>query len=68
MEESKQILDICMKKAVELFNVLDELKQIQHNNKSENCDINQQILHIEKEIDLLKNIMEETQKYVTLLS
>jgi hypothetical protein len=68
MNESKQILDICVKKAVELFNVIDDLKQHQCNNKFANCAINEQIIHIEKEIDVLKNIMEETQNYITLLS
>ena len=67
MDESKQILEICMKKAVELLNQIT----YQHNLKiydNDNNDDNEKIKNIEKEIEFIRKIMESTQNYITYLS
>ena len=73
MDESKQILEIFMKKAFELLNKLEKLNQItyQHNLKiydNDNNDDNEKIKNIEKEIEFIRKIMESTQNYITLIS
>jgi hypothetical protein len=68
MDESKQILEICMKKAVELLNKLEILNQNKRNNNLENYDNNEKIKNIEKEIEFIRKIMEVTQNYITFIS
>lgn len=68
MNESKQILDICVKKAVDLLSILDKLNQTIPNSNIEYYETNEQILIIETEIDAIRKIMEVTQNYITIIS
>jgi hypothetical protein len=68
MDESKQILEICMKKAIELLNKLEILNQNTCNNNLEKYDNGEQIKNVEKEIEFIRKIMETTQNYITLIS
>jgi hypothetical protein len=68
MNESKQILDICMKKAIELLNTRDNLNQSTPNTNFKNYEMNEQICNIEKEVEGIRKIMEVTQNYITIIS
>lgn len=68
MNESKQILDICVKKAVDLLSILDKLNQTIPNSNMEYYETNEQILNIETEIGAIRKIMEVTQNYITIIS